>query len=81
MGGVAVLKSKQINLVESTTANLSKVIAKEKVYDSYNASYVKAPCQTKEQVYNYRKNIQLNQLIKIIMVILGVNLYFHLIKK
>jgi len=80
MGGVAVLKSKQINLVESTTANLSKVIAKEKVYDSYNASYVKAPCQTKEQVYNYRKNIQLNQLIKIIMVILGVNLFFHLMK-
>lgn len=66
MGGVAALKSYPINVVEHTTANLAKVIAKEKVFDSNNASYVRAPCKTKEEINN---NTPENQIIKTIIYI------------
>jgi hypothetical protein len=67
MGGVAALKSYPINVVEHTTANLTKVIAKEKVFDSNNASYVRAPCKTKEEINN--NNTPENQIIKTIIYI------------
>ena len=54
--------------MEHTTANLTKVIAKEKVFDSNNASYVRAPCKTKEEINN-NNNTPENQIIKTIIYI------------
>lgn len=77
MGGVAALKSNPINVVEHTTAGLTKVLAqnneKKEVYDSYNQKYknVTAPCQTKANIYNSTTSAyQINKTISTLGVFL-----------
>ena len=73
MGGVAALKSNPINVVEHTTAGLTKVLAQnlEKVYDSYSGIYIVAPCKTKANIYNSTTSAyQINNTISSIGVFL-----------
>ena len=73
MGGVAALKSYPINVVEHTTAGLTKVLAQnlEKVYDSYSGIYIVAPCKTKANIYNSTTSAyQINNTISSIGVFL-----------
>ncbi len=73
MGGVAALKSYPINVVEQTTAGLTKVLAQnlEKVYDSYSGIYIVAPCKTKANIYNSTTSAyQINNTISSIGVFL-----------
>ena len=73
MGGVAALKSYPINVVEQTTAGLTKVLAQnlEKVYDSYSGIYIVAPCKTKANIYNSTTSAyQVNNTISSIGVFL-----------
>ena len=83
MGGVAALKSYPINVVEHTTAGLTKVLAqnleKKEVYDSYNQKYknVTAPCKTKEEIINsttsaYQINKTISTLVVAILFFMGL---------